>query len=107
MLATDLVGNVSYMNLVAEEMTGWLCEEALGRPLSEVFNIIDGATRHVAADPARRAIAEDRVVGLAADCVLVRRDGFESLIEDSAAPIHDRAGRVTGAVIVFRSLRQI
>lgn len=105
-LATDLVGNVSYMNLVAEEMTGWLCEEALGRPLSEVFNIIDGATRQVAADPAQRAIAEGRVVELAADCVLVRRDGFESLIEDSAAPIHDRAGRVTGAVIVFRDLSQ-
>lgn len=105
-LATDLMGNVTYMNLVAEEMTGWLCEEALGRPLSEVFNIIDGTTRQVAANPARRAIAEDRIVGLAADCMLVRRDGFESLIEDSAAPIHDRGGRVTGAVIVFHDLSQ-
>lgn len=105
-LVTDLKGNVTYMNLMAEEMTGWLYEEALGRRFPEVFNIIDGATRQVAADPARRAIAEDRIVGLAADCILIRRDGFESLIEDSAAPIHDRDGRVTGAVIVFHDISQ-
>lgn len=105
-LVTDVMGNVTYINLVAEEMTGWLCDEAQGRPLAEVFHIIDGKTRQVAANPARRAIAEDRIIGLAADCVLVRRDGFESLIEDSAAPIHDRDGRVTGAVIVFHDLSQ-
>ena len=105
-LMTDLMGNVTHMNLVAEEMTGWLCEEARGRPLSEVFNILDGTTRQVAADPARRAMDEDRIVGLAADCMLVRRDGFECSIEDSAAPIHDRDGRVTGAVIVFHDFSQ-
>lgn len=100
-LVTDLMGRVTYTNRVAEEMTGWLCEEALGRPLLEVFHIIDGATRKVAVNPALRAIAEDGIIGLAANCILVHRDGFESLIEDSAAPIHDRDGRATGAVIVF------
>jgi diguanylate cyclase (GGDEF)-like protein/PAS domain S-box-containing protein len=105
-LTTDLQGNVTYLNLVAETMTGWSREEALGQPLAEVFRIIDGTTRAIAANPARRAMEQDRTVGLAADCVLVRRDGGESPVEDSAAPIHDRDGRVTGAVIVFHDVSQ-
>ncbi|MCP5228535.1 EAL domain-containing protein [Accumulibacter sp.] len=105
-LTTDLLGNVSYLNLVAEAMTGWSREDALGRPLSEVFAIIDGTTRQAAANPAQRAIEEDRSVGLIADCLLVRRDGVESAIEDSAAPIHNRYGQVTGAVIVFHDVSQ-
>ncbi|MFY0057107.1 PAS domain-containing protein, partial [Acinetobacter baumannii] len=80
--------------------------EALGQPLTEVFAIIDGTTRAVAANPAQRAVAEDRTVGLAMDCLLIRRDGVELPIEDSAAPIHDRHGRVTGAVIVFHDVSQ-
>ncbi len=105
-LTTDLQGNVTYLNPVAETMTGWSCENALGRPLAAVFKIIDGTTRQVAPNPAQRAIAEDRAVGLAADCVLVRRDGTESAIEDSAAPIHNRDGRVAGAVLVFHDVTQ-
>jgi diguanylate cyclase (GGDEF)-like protein/PAS domain S-box-containing protein len=105
-LTTDLQGNVTYLNLAAETMTGWSREEALGRPLAEVFRIIDGTTRAVAANPARRAMKEDRTVGLAANCVLVRRDGGESPVEDSAAPIHNRDGRVSGAVIVFHDVSQ-
>lgn len=103
-LTTDLLGNVTYMNLVAETMTGWSAEEALGQPIPEVFNILDDVTRLTAANPMLRAIAEDRTVGLATDCVLVRRDGSESAIEDSAAPIHDRDGKVAGAVIVFHDV---
>ena len=105
-LTTDLQGNVTYLNLVAEEMTGWSRDEALGYPLAEVFRIIDGATLQPAVNPAERAIREDRTVGLAADCVLIRRDGFESAIEDSSAPIHNRLGQVSGAVIVFRDVTQ-
>jgi len=97
---------VTYLNVVGETMTGWSREEALGRPLSEVFRIIDGSTRAVAVNPAQHAIDEDRTVGLAADCVLIRRDGSESPIEDSAAPIHDRNGKVSGAVIVFHDVSQ-
>ncbi len=103
-LTTELLGNVTYLNLVAETMTGWSREDALGQPLAEVFRIIDGTTRVVAANPARRAMDEDRTVGLAADCVLVRRDGMECPVEDSAAPIHDQDGRVSGAVIVFHDV---
>jgi len=105
-LSTDILGKVSYLNRVAEAMTGWSREEALGRPLAEVFTIIDGTTRQAAANPAQRAIEEDRSVGLIADCVLVRRHGVESAIEDSAAPIHNRYGQVTGAVIVFHDVSQ-
>jgi diguanylate cyclase (GGDEF)-like protein/PAS domain S-box-containing protein len=103
-LTTDLAGKVTYMNQVAEEMTGWQRNDALGRPLSEVFAIIDAKTRVPATNPAQRAMAEDRIVGLAANCVLIRRNGTESAIEDSAAPIHGREGQVTGAVIVFHDI---
>jgi diguanylate cyclase (GGDEF)-like protein/PAS domain S-box-containing protein len=103
-LCTDISGNVTYLNLVAESMTGWPREEAIGKPLAEVFKIIDGSTRQPARDPMEMAVAQNRTVGLTVDCVLIRRDAFESAIEDSAAPIHDRAGRVIGAVIVFHDV---
>ena len=103
-LCTDISGKITYLNLVAESMTGWRREEAIGEPLAEVFRIIDGATRKTARDPMEMAVEQNRTVGLTVNCVLVRRDGFESAIEDSAAPIHDRAGRVIGAVIVFHDV---
>ncbi len=103
-LSTDIQGNVTYLNVVAEAMTGWPMADALGRPLAEVFTIIDGTTRQPAPNPAQRAVGEDRTVGLAANCLLIRRNGTESAIEDSAAPIHNRDGQVAGAVIVFHDV---
>jgi len=103
-LCTDVSGNITYLNFVAETMTGWRREEATGKPLAEVFRIIDGITRKSARDPMEMAVEQNRTVGLTVNCVLIRRDGFESAIEDSAAPIHDRAGLVTGAVIVFHDV---
>jgi diguanylate cyclase (GGDEF)-like protein/PAS domain S-box-containing protein len=103
-LSTDIAGNVTYLNQVAESMTGWSCQEAIGRPLAEVFQIVDGATRELAPNPATQAMQENQTVGLSANCILIRRDGFESAIEDSAAPIHDRKGQVTGAVLVFHDV---
>lgn len=105
-LTTNLPGNVTYLNQVAEMMTGWSLEKAIGRPLSEVFRIVDGTTREVAPNPAQRAISENRTVGLAANSILLRRDGVESAIEDSAAPIHNRDGQVAGAVIVFHDVSE-
>lgn len=105
-LATDLAGNVTYLNQVAETMTGWSREEALGQPLECVFRVIDSTTSLVVTNPAWRAIQENRTVGLAMASVLVRRDGSEAPIEDSAAPIHNREGHVTGAVIVFHDVSQ-
>jgi diguanylate cyclase (GGDEF)-like protein/PAS domain S-box-containing protein len=103
-LVTDLAGKLTYMNFEAETLTGWSSEAALGHSLAEIFRIVDGKTRRTAPDPARRAIEEDRTVGLAVGCILLRRDGSEVAIEDSAAPIHGRDGAVTGAVIVFHSV---
>ena len=103
-LCTDMSGNVSYLNLAAETMTGWCRKDAIGEPLSKVFNIIDGITRTTARDPMEMAVAQNRTVGLTVNCILIRRDGLESTIEDSAAPIHDRDGRVIGAVIVFHDV---
>ena len=105
-LTTDLVGNVTYMNPVAETMTGWACAQALGRPIPEVLTIIEGKTRNTAANPALRAIEANRTVALTRDCLLIRRDGSESPIEDSAAPIQNRDGQVIGAVIVFHDVSQ-
>jgi diguanylate cyclase (GGDEF)-like protein/PAS domain S-box-containing protein len=103
-LSTDNAGNVTYLNLVAESMTGWSREEASGRPLAEVFQIIDGVTREPAPNPMALAVQLNKTVALTANCILVRRDGLESAIEDSAAPIHDGGGQVIGAVIVFHDV---
>jgi diguanylate cyclase (GGDEF)-like protein/PAS domain S-box-containing protein len=103
-LCTDISGNITYLNLVAETMTGWRREEAIGKPLAQIFRIIDGATGEAALDPMEMAMEQNRTVGLTVNCVLIRRDGFESAIEDSAAPIHDRGGRIIGAVIVFHDV---
>jgi diguanylate cyclase (GGDEF)-like protein/PAS domain S-box-containing protein len=103
-MSTDLAGNVTYLNIVAERLTGWSWQEAAGHPFQEVFRIIDSATREEARNPIAFAVRENKTVGLTPNCVLIRRDGVESPIEDSAAPIHDRHGRVTGAVIVFHDV---
>jgi diguanylate cyclase (GGDEF)-like protein/PAS domain S-box-containing protein len=103
-LTTDIGARVTYLNPVAEKMTGWSLAEALGRPLAEVFRVIDGTTREALASPARRAIAEGCTVELATGSLLVRRGGGEVGIEDSSAPIHDRDGQVSGAVIVFHDV---
>jgi diguanylate cyclase (GGDEF)-like protein/PAS domain S-box-containing protein len=103
-LSTDLDGRVTYLNRAAEAMTGWPLEEAKGRRLDQVFHIIDGATREPAPDPMRLAVQLEKAVGLTPNCILVCRGGREVAIEDSAAPIRDRDGQVTGAVIVFRDV---
>jgi diguanylate cyclase (GGDEF)-like protein/PAS domain S-box-containing protein len=103
-ICSDMSGKITYLNLVAETMTGWRREEAAGQTLAKVFRIIDGATRKTVRDPMKMAVEQNMRVGLIVDCVLIRRDGFESAIEDSAAPIHDRTGRVIGAVIVFHDV---
>jgi diguanylate cyclase (GGDEF)-like protein/PAS domain S-box-containing protein len=103
-LSTNIKGNVTYLNAVAEAMTGWTRAEAMGRPLTEVFNIIDGTTRERSDNPMSLAVRENKTVSLTANCILIRRDGYESPIEDSAAPIHDRGGNISGAVIVFHDV---
>ncbi|GAC1457512.1 MAG: hypothetical protein PVSMB6_16030 [Steroidobacteraceae bacterium] len=103
-VSTDLAGRVTYFNTVAESMTGWSRQEACGRQLEEVLRIVDGDSRKPALNPLALAMLQNRTVALSSNCVLIRRDGYESAIEDTAAPIHDRGGQMTGAVIVFHDV---
>jgi len=103
-VSTDISGNVTFLNLVAEKMTRWSRQEAAGRPMSEVFRILDAASRETIPNPMEMAVGQNRTVHLPSNCILIRRDGFEIPIEDSVAPIHDREGQPTGAVIVFRDV---
>jgi diguanylate cyclase (GGDEF)-like protein/PAS domain S-box-containing protein len=103
-ISTDVAGNITYLNPVAESMTGWSRQEASGRPLREVLRLVDGDSREPAVNPLAMAILHNKTVGLSANCLLIRRDGYESAIEDTAAPIRDRRGRVIGAVIVFHDV---
>lgn len=103
-LSTDLTGRVTYLNPVAERMTGWTVSEAIGRPSQEVMRIIDAESREPVRDPLALAVRCGANVGVSENCLLVSRDGRESALEDTAAPIRDRYARVTGAVIVFRDV---
>jgi diguanylate cyclase (GGDEF)-like protein/PAS domain S-box-containing protein len=105
-ISTDIAGNVTYLNQVAEAMTGWSCVEAQGRSFAEVFQIFDHANPGHVVNPMTVAVRQNRTVGLAKGCVLKRRDGHEAHIEDSAAPIHDRQGHIIGAVMVFHDVTQ-
>ncbi len=106
-IATDMSGNIAFLNLVAEKITGWSRQEAGGRPVPDVLKILDGRSGEAIPNPMRQAAWHDRAVHLPANSVLVRRDGSEIPIEDSVAPIHDRQGHATGAVIVFRDVSAV
>jgi diguanylate cyclase (GGDEF)-like protein/PAS domain S-box-containing protein len=103
-LSTDMDGRVTYLNGVAERMTGWTNDEASHKSVDEVFTIINSTTRQPCPNPLKAAIKRNKTVGLTPHCILVSRDGSEFAIEDSAAPIHDRNGVATGAVIVFHDV---
>ena len=101
---TDIAGNVTSLNLVADKMTGWTRQEAAGRPLSDVFRLLDVTSREIIANPTALDAAQKQIAPLPARCILVRRDGSEVPIEDAVAPIHDRNGQTAGAVFVFRDV---
>ncbi|MEO7939253.1 MAG: PAS domain S-box protein [Burkholderiaceae bacterium] len=103
-ITTDASGLVVSLNAVAATLTGWDADEAVGLPLENVFRIINEATRRPVENPALRAVAEARIVGLANHTILIAKDGTESHIDDSAAPIQDETGKVQGAILVFRDI---
>ena len=105
-ISTDAEARVVFMNAVAESLTGWSAVEAQGRPLSEVFRIVNEETRLPAENPALRALREGTILGLANSTVLIARDGTERPIDDSAAPIRDEAGVSAGAILVFRDVTE-
>ncbi len=105
-IATDIRGLVTFMNPVAEALTGWTQREAKGLPLQQVFYIINEETRKRCENPFEKIIVTGKVVGLANSTVLVARDGREKLIADSGAPIRDETGTVLGTVLVFRDITE-
>ena len=105
-IATDHQGRVSRMNPLAEKLTGWTLAEAAGRPLPEVFHIINAYTREAVENPAAKVLVKGELAGLANDTVLVSKDGREYQIADSGAPIRGADGRVEGVVLVFRDVTE-
>ncbi|HLQ24082.1 MAG TPA: EAL domain-containing protein [Gemmatimonadales bacterium] len=101
-IATDGRGMVEYLNPVAEHLTGWTLADARGEPLTRVFTVLHETTREPVETSAERCLDEDRPMGLTSHLTLVRRDGVEFAIDESAAPLHDHEGRLTGVVMVFR-----
>jgi len=103
-IATDTDGKITFMNPVAEQLTGWNHTDAAGQPVKTVFHIVNEQTRAEVEDPVAKVLATGNVVGLANHTVLIRRDGADVPIDDSGAPIYDARGNTTGVVLVFRDI---
>jgi len=105
-VCTDVLGNVTFLNPIAEALTGWPADEAIGHPFVHAFRIVNVLDHRRAVDPMTLVIETNKPLSLPEGSILIRRDGIESAIEDSTAPIHDRRGRVTGGVMVFHDVTQ-
>ncbi len=105
-ISTDEKGMVIQMNPVAEMLCGWKLTDALGKPLGEVFSIINAETRQIVADPVQKVLERGEIVGLANHTVLISRNGNEYQISDSAAPIKNKDGAITGVVLVFSDVSE-
>ncbi len=105
-ITTDVDGRVTFLNSVAESLTGWTSAEANAQPLDTVFDIVNQTSRLRVESPSVRALRDGIIVGLANHTVLIARDGSERPIDDSAAPIRDEQGRVSGVVLIFRDITE-
>jgi diguanylate cyclase (GGDEF)-like protein/PAS domain S-box-containing protein len=103
-ISTDMLGGVDYLNAAAELITGWTRDEAHGRPIAEVLNIVDKVTGRLVTNPVEYVLQSDKPLDLAGETVMISRDGRRIPIEDSASPIHDWDGKLVGAVMVFRDI---
>ncbi|WP_161603323.1 PAS domain S-box protein [Blastopirellula marina] len=105
-ISTDVAGNVTYLNTIAEKLTNWKDDDAIGQPLTTVFHIVNETTRQIVENPALKALREGAIVGLANHTILIAKDGAEHFIDDSAAPIRDRHGKIAGSVLIFRDISE-
>jgi PAS domain S-box-containing protein len=105
-ITTDTEARVTFLNPIGELLTGWKAGDAIGQPLDKIFKIVNEHTRQPAANPVTRALREGVIVGLANHTALIAKDGAVVAIEDSAAPIRNESGRITGAVMVFHDVTE-
>ncbi|GGY11264.1 hypothetical protein GCM10011289_12730 [Paludibacterium paludis] len=105
-VSTDEQGAVTFLNPIAEAMTGWRGRDAVGRPVETVMRLTDSETKALTRNPARLALEEKRIVGMGVNFTLFTRDGRECSVESSAAPIMDHKGQVTGAIVVFHDVSE-
>jgi PAS domain S-box-containing protein len=105
-ITTDTDGRISFLNKVAETLTGWRLAEAVGKRVQEVFQIVNEYSRAVVDDPVRKVLSSGLIVGLANHTLLLRKDGSEVPIDDSAAPIRDEADHILGVVLIFRDITE-
>ncbi|GBE13531.1 blue-light-activated protein [bacterium BMS3Bbin14] len=105
-ITTDLNGDIQLLNRVAEDLTGWSYNEAVGQPLEEVFHIVNYATRKRLENPVSEVIASGQTVNIIPGTVLIARDGWERFIADSAAPIFSSKSKILGVVLVFRDISE-
>jgi len=105
-ITTDTAGAITFLNPVAERLTGWTLDAAVGEPLARIFRIVNEHTRAAVDNPVAKVIEHGEAFGLANHTVLIRRDGSESPIEDSAAPIRDADGAIVGVVMVFHDVTE-
>lgn len=105
-ISTDAHANVTFMNPVAEKLTGWSGDDASGQSLENVFQIVNEETRASVENPALRALREGHIVGQTNHTILLAKDGREWPIDDSAAPIRGQDGAVSGTILVFREITE-
>ncbi len=105
-IATDVKGHITFMNPVAEKLTGWSMNEAISKPSREIFNIVNEKSRAEVGSPVEKVLRQGIIVGLANHTILIRKDGTEVPIDDSGAPIMDKDGKISGVVLVFRDITE-
>ena len=106
-IGVDMSGNVDYLNVAAENMTGWSRDQARGSRIAKVMNVVNGATRKIDMHPVEWVIQQNKPIAMAAGMILIRRDGTEVIIEHSVAPVCDAMGEISGAVIMFHDISAV
>jgi PAS domain S-box-containing protein len=104
-IATDIHGGITFLNRIAENLTGWTHAEAIGQPLNTIFHILNAETQQVVESPIEKVLREGGIANLAEHTVLITKDGMHIPIDDSGAPIRDRNNALIGVILVFRDIR--